>query len=59
MLLTLDQTLAVFLFNTYEYETCSSYIGRKYMGHWQQRAVDAVFGKDHCLDSIIQYLEIK
>lgn len=59
LLLTLDQTLAVILFDTYEFETCSSYIGRKYMGRWQQKAVDAIFGKDHCLNSIIRYLEIE
>jgi hypothetical protein len=57
LLLCVDQFMAVLLLDTSEDETISSYVGRKYHGQWQEKAIDKVFqvltGEEgHCLNNI-------
>lgn len=57
LLVSMDQFFAVLIYDSYEDETLSSYIGRKKMGKWPQRVIDWVFytltgERDHCLNNI-------
>lgn len=59
LLISIDQFFAVLVYDTYEDETLSSYVGRKKMGKWPQKAIDWVFHRltgerEHCLNNIEQ-----
>ena len=57
ILLALDRLLAVLLYNAYDEETVSCFVGRTMHGSWQEAAIDWVFlkitgKKDHCLSNV-------
>lgn len=57
ILLALDRLLAVILYNAYDEETVSCYVGRTMHGSWQESVIDWVFAritgeKNHCLNNV-------
>lgn len=57
ILLALDRLLAVLLYNAYDEETVSCFVGRTMHGSWQEAAIDWVFlqvigEKNHCLNNV-------
>ena len=57
ILLALDRLLAVLIYNAYDEETVSCFVGRTMHGSWQEATIDWVFlkitgKKDHCLSNV-------
>jgi hypothetical protein len=51
ILISLDQLLNTLLFGSVD-ETISSRVGKNYKGSWAEKAIDFVFYRGHCQDSI-------
>ena len=57
ILLALDRLLAVLIYNAYDEETVSCFVGRTMHGSWQESVIDWVFAritgeKNHCLNNV-------
>ena len=57
ILLALDRLLAVLIYNAYDEETVSCFVGRTMHGSWQETAINELFQlitgeKDHCLNNV-------
>lgn len=57
ILLALDRLLAVLLYNAYDEETVSCFVGRTMHGSWQEAAINGLFQlitgeKNHCLNNV-------